>query len=347
VSISVAIAGVGIASRMSHIPGLTRHPEARIVAVCRSQQEKLDRICTELECRGYTSFADLLKAERPLGLQAVIVASPHAQHFIQAQAALKAGCHVLVEKPMTLHQAEAIQLTKQAKASGLIIGSVFKRRLQPRLIRLKAEIAKRSYGRIHHIEASVPAALLWAYQGMRPAGHIQRIFGESYRSFRVDDLLAGAGILADVGMHYIDAILWLSGLCPLSVFAVGTHITPKREIGAIVNIQLSEGTLASLHIYGGAHTYPTLCEPRMHLYMDEATIAIDPNTVRIIRDEGVEEWSDGDFEITPAENFIDAILGRAPIACPGTEAIAGVAVLESAYVSMRSSRAAGVRLCLP
>ncbi len=85
----------------------------------------------------------------------------------------------------------------------------------------------------------------------------------------------------------------------------------------------------------------------MYLYMDEATVAIDPNTVRVIRKEGVEEWSDEGVEITPAENFIDAILGRAPIACPGAEAIAGVAVLESAYVSMRSSRAAGVSLCLP
>jgi predicted dehydrogenase len=340
--VNLAILGAGVAARLYHVPALARRQDVKVTAICRNRPEGLEELCSLVGCRGYLNYRELLEQEIPRGLQAVIVATPHTLHAEHAIIALEAGLHVLIEKPMTLSVQQAVRLVRMAEARGRLLGCVFGRRLQPRLVRLKELLRSGYYGAIRHVEASVPADLEWSYGGGKVPGHLRCLLGEGYLPFRRYDSLSGAGILADVGIHYVDAILWLTGLKPLSAYMQATAVSPCREVGAVVTFRLEGGVIASLHVYGATSLYPGVLEPRIVLYTERTSVIVLAHTVTVVGPDGVSEWSDDEEVPTPAGNFVEAVLGGSTLACPGVDAVSGVAVLEASYASMRSGWAEAV-----
>jgi predicted dehydrogenase len=115
--VRVAVVGTGWWATATHIPALRENPHADLVALCDANAERLDAAAHAYGIEvTYTDHRALLAAERP---DAVIVATTHATHFVVAQDCLNAGAHVLVEKPMTLHAADAQALTELAAQRGL------------------------------------------------------------------------------------------------------------------------------------------------------------------------------------------------------------------------------------
>lgn len=109
--VRVAVVGAGWWSGRIHLPALVNNPDAELVAICDANMERA-RECKELFKSEYAfdNIEDTLK----VGLDCVLIATPHDQHFLPAMAALKAGVDVMIEKPMVLSPKEAWELVKSA-----------------------------------------------------------------------------------------------------------------------------------------------------------------------------------------------------------------------------------------
>lgn len=161
--------------------------------------------------RTYTSL-DALCAD-PV-IEAVYVASPNACHEAQAIALLKAGKHVLCEKPMALNTAQAQEMEKAAKENGKLLMIGFVRRFGNDCAVLKDFIDSGSFGEIYYAKA----------QYLRRKGCPGGWFGDKSRS--------GGGPLIDLGVHVIDLCRYLmGGPQPVSVYgATFNKLGDRRHI---------------------------------------------------------------------------------------------------------------------
>jgi predicted dehydrogenase len=118
----IAVIGAGWWATYTHIPGIRDNPAAELAAVCDRSPEALERVVKAYgPIKTYQDYREMLAAEK---LDGAVVATNHATHYEITKACLEAGLHVMLEKPMVLHAAEAHELVRLAEQTGrqLIIG---------------------------------------------------------------------------------------------------------------------------------------------------------------------------------------------------------------------------------
>ena len=112
----IGVVGVGWWATFNHIPTVQAGDDAIVAAICDLDRERL-RVAGDTFGidRRYTDLGEMLAAEE---LDGVMVSTPHTAHARPAIAALEAGCHVLVEKPMATTAADGRAIAAAAKAAG-------------------------------------------------------------------------------------------------------------------------------------------------------------------------------------------------------------------------------------
>lgn len=182
--VRVLIVGFGTMGR-SHLATLRDRPGVRPVAIVRRSGSGVD---------GLPVFTALPPA---LGLapDLAIISTPHHLHHQQARACLEAGCHVLVEKPLTIRFAEAAELSALARVQGRLLVVGLQRRYEGLCRVFRAAIADGSLGTIQLVHGFFAHRLaLNMLQGWRT---------------RTAD--AGAGILDDSALHLVDLLVYFAG----------------------------------------------------------------------------------------------------------------------------------------
>lgn len=112
----IGIVGIGWWATFMHIPEVQKSPYAELVAICDLDAERVRIAGEHFGIAGrYTDLAEMLAKEK---LDGVIVGTPHVAHVVPAVAALEAGAHVLVEKPMATTGADG----RLIAATGLRVG---------------------------------------------------------------------------------------------------------------------------------------------------------------------------------------------------------------------------------
>jgi predicted dehydrogenase len=112
----IGIVGTGWWATFMHIPQLQASPDAEVVAICDLDAERVRITGDKFRISGrYADVADMLAEER---LDGVIIGTPHVAHTAPAIAALEAGCHVLVEKPMATTAADGRAIAATAERVG-------------------------------------------------------------------------------------------------------------------------------------------------------------------------------------------------------------------------------------
>lgn len=112
----IGVVGVGWWACVNHIPTLQASDNAECVAICDLDAARLAQVGDQFAVAArYTDVAQMVQAER---LDGVIVATPHVAHRVPAVAALNAGAHVMVEKPMATTGADARAIHATAHAAG-------------------------------------------------------------------------------------------------------------------------------------------------------------------------------------------------------------------------------------
>jgi UDP-N-acetylglucosamine 3-dehydrogenase len=185
-----AVLGVG-AMGAHHARLYAAMDDVDLVAIA-DQGDGLDALARRYGCAGYRDHAALLARERP---DVVSVAVPTSAHLDVALAALAAGCHVLVEKPIAATSAQGEELARAAESSGLVLAVGHIERFNPAVRRLRDLIEAGILGRITSCVAR--------RVGVMPP--------------RVRD----ADIVIDLAVHDVDVLDYLLGCYPDRVRATG------------------------------------------------------------------------------------------------------------------------------
>ncbi|MBX6315154.1 MAG: Gfo/Idh/MocA family oxidoreductase [Isosphaeraceae bacterium] len=160
---------------------------ARLIAVVDRDPERALAVAGR---HGVLAVADLEAGLALPGVEAVIVATPHAEHGEQVRAALEAGKHVLCEKPLTIDADEARDLALIADAEGLRLATGFNHRFYPPIRDAMALVSAWRIGRVESVRAQI--------------GH--RASAAFLKSWHTDVSRSGGGTLMDNGPHACDLI---------------------------------------------------------------------------------------------------------------------------------------------
>jgi predicted dehydrogenase len=125
--------------------------DIRVVRAVEPNLETVRTLCAE---KGVALSADYGEALADPAVEAVVLATPHALHGAQIEAAVAAGKHVFCEKPLALTKAGAEKAVRRCRDAGLVLGMGHERRWEPPMADLLAKADAGALGRIHQIEAN-------------------------------------------------------------------------------------------------------------------------------------------------------------------------------------------------
>jgi scyllo-inositol 2-dehydrogenase (NADP+) len=193
--IGVGLIGYGLGGAAFHAPLIQAEPGLRLHAVVTSRAEQVRRDLPGVAV--VASPADLLADP---AVELVVVAAPNAVHFELAAAALRAGRHVVVDKPFTLSVAEADELIGLAAAADRRLSVFHNRRWDADFLTVRRCLETGLLGDV--------SSFVSRYDRFRPVPK---------GSWKEQDV-PGSGVLWDLGPHLIDQALQLFGL-PETVWA--------------------------------------------------------------------------------------------------------------------------------
>ena len=191
----IGIIGTGWIAEQ-HIISYKKMPDVEIVAGADLIPGKAEAFFKKFGVEGvktdYASHKEMLEDNANLKLDAVSICTYNRQHANCAIDTLKAGIHVLLEKPMCVTTEEAIAIMKAEKESGKVISIGFQPRLDANMQKIKEIVESGELGQIYYIQTG----------GGRRRG-IPTPFGTTF----IEDKTAGLGALADIGCYSLDMVL--------------------------------------------------------------------------------------------------------------------------------------------
>src|SRR3954452_2583600 len=116
---NVGVIGYGLSAKIFHIPFILDCPSFHLHSIVQRSPTPSSNAATDHPSARIYSSADDLIADSDVHI--TVITTPPASHYNLASAAIKAGKHVLVEKPFTPTSAEAYALTRQAKDAGVLL----------------------------------------------------------------------------------------------------------------------------------------------------------------------------------------------------------------------------------
>ena len=185
--------GLGGISRV-HIDSLQKLSCAKITAVCDIDEEKLARVSEATGAKPYRDYTELLKDEN---VDIVHVLTPHYLHAPMSIAALKAGKHVLSEKPMASELKDAKAMIEAADEAKTTLSIIFQNRYNASTVALKQIIESGEAGKLLGARASIcwhREAPYYTQSGWR--GTWER---------------EGGGVLINQSIHTLDLLSYLGG----------------------------------------------------------------------------------------------------------------------------------------
>jgi predicted dehydrogenase len=309
---------------------------AELTAVCSTSPAKLEKY------KALKIFDDGEKLIRSGAVDAVVIATPHYQHTSLGLTAFEAGLHVMVEKPISAHKADAERLiAARRKKPKLVFAAMFQFRTEPRYTKLKRLIDDGELGAIVRINWIITdwyrTEAYYASGGWRATWK-----GE------------GGGVLLNQCLHQLDTLQWLVGM--------PARVRGFCQIGRYHNIEVEDNVSIFLEWANGAtgvfvsSTGETPGSNRFEIVGTRGKVVLENNKLTFTRnDADMIEFSKAaktgfdkpattsaeiPFDNAPAphamlmQNFVDAILDGKPLLVPGEE---GIHSVELANVMLYSS----------
>jgi len=182
--------------------------------------------------RTYNSFEEMAKAEarRPDGIEAVAIVTPNHMHFPAAKAFLKAGIHVICDKPLTSTLADAKKLAELVKASTSLFVLTHNYTGYPMVRQARAMVAAGELGDIRVVQVEYPQD--WLSEPLEETGQKQA-------AWRTDPARSGAGgCVGDIGTHAYNLACFVTGLEAESLSADLDTFVPGRRLDDNVQVML-------------------------------------------------------------------------------------------------------------
>lgn len=238
-------------------------------------------------------------------VHAVYVATPTALHAPQSIAALRAGKHVLCEKPMAMNYAEACEMVQAAREAGRVFGVAYYRRMYPKIRRARELMAAGAIGR---------PVLAYA------CAHDWFNNEDGRRPWFLDPALAGGGPLYDTASHRIDVFNFLFGK-PVAVCAQRSNAVHQAAVedNATVLIEYENGVRGVVDV----RRHSRVERDDFRITGTDGEMDLSPLNGDAITYPGGRELArpHSNLHYPLIENFVSAVLEGAPLVSSGETAI--------------------------
>ncbi|MCG6156541.1 Gfo/Idh/MocA family protein [Rubinisphaera margarita] len=206
-----AVAGTGFIGPV-HIEAL-RRAGVEVTGILGSSPEKSNRAGEQLGLpRGYASLEEILQDD---SVDSVHLATPNRLHYEQTVAVLKAGKHVLCEKPLAMNSQQSAELVELAAKSDCVAGVAYNIRFYPLCHEAAARVADGSVGDVLHVTGSYVQDWL-----LYETDFNWRVVAEDGGELRA---------VADIGTHWLDLLQFITGRKVTEVFADLRTVHPIRK----------------------------------------------------------------------------------------------------------------------
>ncbi len=190
--VKVGIVGCGGIANQKHLPAIQKNGNYEIIAFCDIDEAKAvaakEKFGTA-DARVYTDYTELVKEK---DIEAVYVLTPNKSHAAISIAAMKAGKHVMCEKPMAKSYADAKLMLETAKETGKLLTIGYQNRYRQDSLYLKRACENGDLGEIYYARAHA----------------VRRRAVPTWGVF-LNEEEQGGGPLIDIGTHALDLTLWM------------------------------------------------------------------------------------------------------------------------------------------
>jgi predicted dehydrogenase len=354
------VIGAGIGK--FHIQGYQLHPNAEVAAVCDLNETLAKKVAKHFGvAQVYTSYRQML---RKAGINAVSVCVPNFLHRPVAVDCLKAGMHVLCEKPLSVNGREGQKIVDAAAAADRTLMVQFNNRYRPEARLLKSYIDAGEFGDIYFARCG------WVRRNGIPG------WGGWFTARKT----AGGGPLIDLAVHMLDLTMYLMGnpepvTCMASTYSVfgpkmealGPWGTPNRqgvfdvEDMAVGMIRFAGGETILLEASWASRVkrewvYSTLCGTKAGASLERVFgfDGVDDSSIDTLelftQEHGAAVNRSLIVEPDPAmgrtnavQHFVDCLVrGKQPLS-PGADGQRIMKILDAMYESARKGKAIDVR----
>ena len=342
--VRLGVIGLGIMGQ-EHARVIKSNPLLKLAGATDAQPNTGRKVAADLGCKWFDSAEDMIKSG---DVDAVVIATPHWQHASIAVSGLKAGLHVLCEKPLSVTVAQADDVLRAAEQSRGMFVVVHQKRFEPAYLYVKQLLDSGELGPLYRASMIESAWRSEAYYQSSPWRGTWR--GE------------GGGVLLNQAPHILDRYAWLCGMPETVTARCDTNLHA---------IEVEDTASAILYHANGAHGYihiSTIEAPaisRMVLCCDRGRVTVENGKVQVtkLRDSIRERTAndaqlmgnlqsetrtlqlptDGDVLGVFYDDFVAAAHGTGSLTCPGYE---GRNAVELANAMLLSS-AQGSSVSLP
>ena len=168
-------------------------PRCQLSAVCDPKAERLNRFPS---AEPFVSVDDLLRASES---DAILIATPHYSHTSIGIAALERGYHVLVEKPISVHKADAVRLIAAHRSSKQVFAGMFNQRTDPFYLKLRHLVHSGELGIVRRVHWTITN---W----FRTEAYYQ---SSHWKATWAGE---GGGVLLNQCPHHLDLFQWIFGM---------------------------------------------------------------------------------------------------------------------------------------
>lgn len=320
--------------RIAQRHALQINDRGSLTAVCDIDQKKADELAAVYKVKSYHCIEYLLQHEKEIDI--IVVCTPnglHAEHTIKS---LKAGFHVLCEKPMALYTSDATEMIKTAQLTGKQLFIVKQNRYNPPVLAVKKALDEGRFGKIYSVQLNC----FWN----RDAGY----YKDSWRG----KLKLDGGTLYTQFSHFIDLLYWMVGdirqVKALLANYAHKGIIEFEDTGAVL-FEFTNGAVGGLNYT--VNSYHKNMEGSLTLFCEKGTVKIGGQYLNVLEYQEIQDYRIGDL---PAgnrankygtyegsmsnhdkvyDNVIAALQHNTPLTTTAEEGLKTVEIIEKIYLA--------------
>jgi predicted dehydrogenase len=328
----IGILGAGGISQLVHIPILKKHKNAELVAIADIEYEKAASVAEKFKIPSFYRDPDEIFSRDDI--DAIHINTPTNSHLALTLAALSAGKHVLVEKPIARRADEAARMVDAAKNANRKLMVAMNLRFRPDSMILHDFVEGRELGKVRIVRA----------------GWLKRKSVWSRNPWSANARISGGGVMMDLGIPLLDVCLWILG--NPKVQRVSASMMKDR-----LGLSVEDTVCAFYSLSGGG----SLVLNTTWSYMSEENVAYtifsgDKGMAELDPLKITKEISGNLVNVTPAgkqlrtqnlykrsyeyeiDHFLKLLLRETSALSPGKEAAALMQVVEATYRSASENR---------
>jgi len=320
-----------------------RHAEhiqnaGKLIAVCDTVQEKADEMATKYNAKAYTKIADLLK-ENP-DIDVITICTPNGLHAEHSIMALKAGFHVLCEKPMALTVNDCGEMINAAEKANKRLFIVKQNRFNPPVAAVKKIIDEGKLGKIYSVQLNC----YW--------NRNNEYYQNSWKGTKDMD----GGTLFTQFSHFIDLLYWIIGDVKEVTALTGNYhhknIIEFEDTG-VANLKFHNGAIGSINY--SVNSYDKNMEGSLTIFGEKGTIKIGGQYLNELEYQSIENFEIKDLPPgNPPNNYgkylgsmsnhdkvyqnvIEVLTNKGVIATNGFEGLKTVEIIDKIYTAAKKA----------